>query len=222
VPDANCQDVDTDKTPNPDVSKAAALAGNTGRQWLMSRATLNPDDDYWQALASGGVPPGACRRLIYHEDVRTDDRLPSTVREISATKAQIRTTSTWIPDMVISDDQVAVMVGEAGEPEAEPFWIEQPAVVSVLTVIFDQAWEAATPLAANWTKTPSGSNCELLDAELNLLKLLADGATDESVARHLGISLRTTRRYVATLMSRLAATSRFQAGAEAVKRGWLT
>ena len=43
----------------------------------------------------------------------------------------------------------------------------------------------------------------------------------KQIARTLGISLRTTRRRVAALMAELGADSRFQAGVEAVRRGWL-
>ena len=43
----------------------------------------------------------------------------------------------------------------------------------------------------------------------------------EQVARTLGLSLRTVRRRVAALMTELGADSRFQAGVEAARRGWL-
>ena len=54
-----------------------------------------------------------------------------------------------------------------------------------------------------------------------LLQQLAAGAQDEQIARRLGVSLRTVRRRVADLMSELGAESRFQAGVEASKRGWI-
>jgi DNA-binding NarL/FixJ family response regulator len=41
------------------------------------------------------------------------------------------------------------------------------------------------------------------------------------VSRQLGISVRTTRRMVANVMERLEARSRFEAGYEAARRGWL-
>jgi len=47
------------------------------------------------------------------------------------------------------------------------------------------------------------------------------GATDEVVAAQLGVAVRTVRRTVATLMNRLGARSRFQAGVKAAGRGWL-
>ena len=54
-----------------------------------------------------------------------------------------------------------------------------------------------------------------------LLQQLAAGAQDEQIARRLGVSLRTVRRRGADLMSELGAESRFQAGVEAAKRGWI-
>ena len=54
-----------------------------------------------------------------------------------------------------------------------------------------------------------------------LLDQLARGAKDEQIARTLGLSLRTVRRRVAELLDDLEASSRFQAGVEAVRRGWI-
>ncbi len=47
------------------------------------------------------------------------------------------------------------------------------------------------------------------------------GAKDEQIARTLGLSLRTVRRRVADLLIELGVDNRFQAGVEAVRRGWL-
>ena len=54
-----------------------------------------------------------------------------------------------------------------------------------------------------------------------LLEQLMAGATDEVIARKLGIGLRTVRRRIAELMTELGVDTRFQAGVEAVRRGWL-
>ena len=54
-----------------------------------------------------------------------------------------------------------------------------------------------------------------------LLDQLAGGAKDEQIARALGLSLRTVRRRVAEILDELGADSRFQAGVEAVRRGWI-
>ena len=47
------------------------------------------------------------------------------------------------------------------------------------------------------------------------------GLTDDAIAAHLGSSARTIRRRVAALMRETSARTRFQAGVEAVRRGWL-
>ncbi|MEU4221706.1 helix-turn-helix transcriptional regulator [Actinoplanes sp. NPDC026623] len=57
------------------------------------------------------------------------------------------------------------------------------------------------------------------EREAMLLALLADGLTDESVAIRLGISERTVRRTMASIMLRLGARSRFQAGLIAARLG---
>ena len=48
-----------------------------------------------------------------------------------------------------------------------------------------------------------------------------DGAKDEQIARKLDLSLRTVRRRIAALMTELGVDTRFQAGVEAARRGWL-
>ncbi|MET7679216.1 helix-turn-helix transcriptional regulator [Streptomyces sp. NPDC005423] len=57
--------------------------------------------------------------------------------------------------------------------------------------------------------------------ERQVLELLAAGHLDESIARQLNISIRTCRRIIASLMDRLEARSRFQAGVIAAARGWM-
>jgi DNA-binding NarL/FixJ family response regulator len=59
----------------------------------------------------------------------------------------------------------------------------------------------------------------LSDEERSILVLLADGATDGAVARHLSVSMRTYRRRLRALMEKLDATSRFQAGVRAAQGG---
>jgi DNA-binding NarL/FixJ family response regulator len=50
---------------------------------------------------------------------------------------------------------------------------------------------------------------------------MAAGATDEVIARRLAISRRSVVRRTGLLMERLGATTRFQAGVQAARRGWL-
>ncbi|GAA1476957.1 helix-turn-helix domain-containing protein [Nocardioides aestuarii] len=93
--------------------------------------------------------------------------------------------------------------------------VRQPAVVDMFRAYFEALWDraVAVPALERGDATP--------DLDELLLAQLAEGAKDEQIARILGISLRTVRRRVAAMMTELGVDSRFQAGVEAVRRGWL-
>ena len=57
------------------------------------------------------------------------------------------------------------------------------------------------------------------DREARVLALLSAGAADSTVARQLGISQRTVERDIRKMMDDLNATTRFQAGVQAARRG---
>jgi DNA-binding NarL/FixJ family response regulator len=74
-------------------------------------------------------------------------------------------------------------------------------------VDLDQAAETGGPAASAFDRA--------------VLMLMSSGVKDEAAARQLNVSDRTYRRHVADILTRLGASSRFQAGVEAVRRGWL-
>lgn len=86
-----------------------------------------------------------------------------------------------------------------------------------LTTLFENRWKAARGFKEKQKPDDNG----LSDLESAILREFALGLTDESASRKLGISVRTLRRIVASLMSRMDANSRFQAGVQASKSGWL-
>jgi DNA-binding NarL/FixJ family response regulator len=220
-PHSAADDEPTPDDPDP-LSAALALAGHTTSEWLISRRTSRSFESGLAALTAGALPSRTTVRILYYaDDVYSDPARADELLRMSAA-ACVRTTFSWIPEMAISDRQSAIVSANSADPDTELVKTDQPEMISVLTLLFDQVWNAATPLQPGSKQPNHGRDCELADAELQLLRLLAAGATDETAARHLGVSLRTTRRHMAALMSRLAATSRFQAGVEAVKRGWIS
>ncbi len=93
--------------------------------------------------------------------------------------------------------------------------VRQPALVETLTAWFDYLWDSATavPTLDRGAARP--------DLRRLLLSQLASGAKDEQIARTLDLSLRTVRRRIAGLLDDLGVDTRFQAGVEAARRGWL-
>ncbi len=94
--------------------------------------------------------------------------------------------------------------------------VREHSLVGALGALFDNVWEHAmtVPGLHGAADDPNGHR-------RLLLQQLTRGAKDEQIARVLGVSLRTVRRRVADIMDDLGAASRFQAGVEAVRRGWI-
>jgi DNA-binding CsgD family transcriptional regulator len=69
------------------------------------------------------------------------------------------------------------------------------------------------------TTHEDGADVPLTPRELEVLALLAEGASNKTIARHLGISTHTAKFHVASLMEKLDAISRTDAVAHAARLG---
>ncbi|MFI9273894.1 helix-turn-helix domain-containing protein [Kitasatospora sp. NPDC052896] len=122
--------------------------------------------------------------------------------------------------LILSDDRMAIIPISVGDSVLDAAYVIHPsALLQALDGLFEAEWERAVPL-----KAAIGDEPGLLEPDADhrkLLGLLAAGLTDESIARSLGWSARTTQRRLQALMRELGATTRFQAGMAARERGWL-
>lgn len=80
---------------------------------------------------------------------------------------------------------------------------------------FDSLWEKAIALESHRGGTDSDEDCAQRD---DLLRLLAAGLQDESIARALHMSRSTVARRMRELMEELGAKTRFQTGFLAARR----
>ncbi|MFI8514505.1 DNA-binding response regulator [Streptomyces sp. NPDC085460] len=96
--------------------------------------------------------------------------------------------------------------------------IRDPVVVQALVRTHHACWTAAEELGHI---PPPRSPSEPPEQLRPVLEALLSGLTDEAAAARLGMSARTYSRRVGELMAALGTTSRFRAGAEAARRGWL-
>jgi len=62
-------------------------------------------------------------------------------------------------------------------------------------------------------------NVELTPRELDVLALMAEGASNKAIARQLGISVHTAKFHVGSILDKLDATGRTDAVAHAARRG---
>lgn len=84
------------------------------------------------------------------------------------------------------------------------------------TSLAEAKWATAKPLCEQYSLEGIGT---LPPRTIHVLRLLAEGFTDDSVARRIGVSVRTVRNDVADTMNRLNTTSRFQLGTRMTQLG---
>ena len=74
-------------------------------------------------------------------------------------------------------------------------------------------------VAPELADSPQPSGFQLTARELDVLALLAEGASNKAIARSLGISVHTAKFHVGSLLDKLDATGRTDAVAHAARRG---
>lgn len=67
--------------------------------------------------------------------------------------------------------------------------------------------------------TSEAADIALTPRELDVLALLAEGASNKTIARQLGISVHTAKFHVGSILDKLDATGRTDAVAHAARRG---
>ena len=77
----------------------------------------------------------------------------------------------------------------------------------------------ATIVSHNSQPRPESPESELTPRELDVLVLMAEGASNKAIARQLGISVHTAKFHVGSILAKLDATGRTDAVAHAARRG---
>jgi DNA-binding CsgD family transcriptional regulator len=116
--------------------------------------------------------------------------------------------------MAVFGEQAVVLPQTWGGPAGTALLVRQPGIVAACREWFEELWSHGVGLPDVSQNADRQSRAQLLD-------LLVRGVKDERIARSLGVSLRTVRRRISELLAELGVESRFQAGAEAVRRGWV-
>jgi len=161
---------------------------------------------------------GVAYRVLYHESSFETPGKREAARACIAAGKQARVYSGPLIKLLIADHQRALTYDTNVTPIQDSLIVQPSFLLDQLVLLFDVLWAAAVPLAPDLTAEPVTVR-EALDREI--LALLAAGTKDETIARQLGIGVRTVRRRTAALMAGLGAATRFQAGVRAVQRGLL-
>jgi DNA-binding CsgD family transcriptional regulator len=167
-------------------------------------------------LKSARIAAGVRYQVLYQDTIYQDqDRLRHAL-SITASGAHART----LPDpplkVLIADGEHASVMLHNDERRGDPMGLRigPSPTLDLIQRTFEVLWSLSAPISVN----PS----EPLDErDRAILTLMGLGATDDTIARRLGMSRRTVVRRTASLLERLGASTRFQAGVQAIRRGWL-
>ncbi|MFJ5923027.1 LuxR C-terminal-related transcriptional regulator [Kitasatospora sp. NPDC092948] len=170
-----------------------------------------------RALDQETLERGVRMRTVYQDSVRNDPTTVQYARWLHGLGGAVRTAPTLPLRMIVVDNATAIVPMDPEDPRKGAVLLQSPGVVAALRALFDQVWDHARPLGEPDRRDPHG----LTGQERELLRLLAEGLTDERAGQRLGVSLRTVRRMMADLMVRMDARSRFQAGIQVAALGWL-
>ncbi|MBC9718892.1 helix-turn-helix transcriptional regulator [Streptomyces sp. TRM66268-LWL] len=135
------------------------------------------------------------------------------LRELAGEGAEIRISHHPLERMIICDRAAALTPLDPANTSKGALLTREPGLVATVIELFERMWTMAKDLPKLDDQPPS-------DIERRILKVLYNADKDESGARELGISVRTYRKHVASLMTRLNASNRFQAALLARERGW--
>ncbi|WP_405586057.1 LuxR C-terminal-related transcriptional regulator [Streptomyces sp. NBC_01092] len=169
-------------------------------------------------LSSELVRRGAQVRVLHLADVARDPAQAEDLRRIAASGAQLRALPHLPIWMAVADRDLAIVPSDPGQGDSPATLLRGRSLVAGHQALFDQVWASSAP--RDNRAGPAGS-AGLDEREREALVLLAQGLTDEGISRRTGLSVRTVRRTIAGMMTRMGAQSRFQAGAEAARRQWI-
>jgi len=117
--------------------------------------------------------------------------------------------------MLLCDDRKALIPAGTGDAS---YLIHGSALLEAICALFEAVWSKSISLA---NVDGTGADADLVSADESLMGLLAAGHTDDSIARALGLNVRTVRRHIHRLSEHVGARTRFQLGMEATRRGWI-
>jgi sugar-specific transcriptional regulator TrmB/DNA-binding CsgD family transcriptional regulator len=170
-----------------------------------------------RALDAAALERGLRARTVLLDSIRNHQPTLDYVQWLVDSGSEVRTVPLLPLRMVIVDRERALVPADPDSCTDVAVVVSSPGMVRGLLALFGSVWRSANPLGGTRRRDEDG----LCAQRRQVLRLLAEGCTDDTIARRLGVSIRTARRVASDLLGRLHARSRFQAGAHAVARGWI-
>ncbi|MGW2863947.1 helix-turn-helix domain-containing protein [Streptomyces sp. NPDC001205] len=159
---------------------------------------------------------GVRMRVLYEANAVRDPGRLAELREFVEAGEEARVLPELPCKLAVVDDRWAMLPVSSGAELRGALFVRSSSLLDALVAMFEVYWDRAPRVPdADDPGRAAG------DRRRELLTLLSAGLTDDSIARHLGVSPRTVQRWVHELMDVLGARTRFQAGIQAARAGLL-
>jgi DNA-binding CsgD family transcriptional regulator len=167
---------------------------------------------------AAAVRRGVRLRAIYPQAVAQTAKYARHLQDLAGIGVEVRLVDHAPYDLVVFDRLVVCLPADPAEPGKSMVVVRGSALVNIHLATFDDYWLRAVPYGDRPPSRP-GAPTDLSPQERVVIRLMADGLSDDRIARKLGIHRRTVQRAVAGLMERLNASSRFEAGLKLAQSG---
>lgn len=159
------------------------------------------------------------RLVVFEQSILEVEGAFSALETMRADGIDVRLTPHLAFSVLAVDRTAAVIDISHLEPGGGgSLYVQQRQLASALMDMCVGLYSLSSPLP----RAPRGPMLRrLTDRDGQIIAMLAAGASDLTIARQLAISQRTVERRVRSIMEELGATTRFQAGTIAVRRGYL-
>jgi DNA-binding CsgD family transcriptional regulator/sugar-specific transcriptional regulator TrmB len=208
-----------------DIDALQAMLDEWGERCRTEMLTAQPGGARPPGLLANAQPKvlerlqrGVRIRHLYQHTARGDLATAAYVQTVTLHGAEVRTTEELIDRIVIYDREVAFLPEQKveGRPPGAVV-VREPTLVGFLCRVYEHLWASGTQFAPGCEESPEITD----DLKRSIIRLMAQGHKDELVARRLGMSVRTCRRYISQIMISIDADSRFQAGVKIALMGLL-
>ncbi|MGW7129039.1 helix-turn-helix domain-containing protein [Streptomyces bobili] len=181
-------------------------------------AVTGVDNDAEEQAAARGV-----RYRVVLERAVLDQ--PGGVTELTAALGrdeQVRVVDEVPTKLVVADGSLALVPLTVRSAEPAALVVHASGLLELLSGLFESVWRQALPLRLGERGVTEEGQDGPDAADLEILSLLLAGLTDASVAKQLGVGLRTVQRRVRRLTELAGVTTRLQLGWHAHERGWVS